>query len=128
MAVLPLVPSDEEALLRESVAGICSRFGPSYMRECNAEGRPPRELWDALAERGYLGVNLPEEYGGGGLGMSGLAAVGEEISAAGCSLLLIVVSPAIAGSILVRHGSAEQKEHWLRGIAAGTTKVAFAIT
>ena len=73
-------------------------------------------------------MNLPEEYGGGGLGMSALAAVGEEITASGCSLLLIVVSPAIVGSILVRHGNEEQKDTWLRGIAAGTTKVAFAIT
>jgi alkylation response protein AidB-like acyl-CoA dehydrogenase len=91
-------------------------------------GEPPRELWDELASRGYLGVNLPEEYGGGGLGMGALAAVGEEISAAGCALLLIVVSPAIAGSILARHGSPEQKDEWLPGIAAGTTKIAFAIT
>src|SRR5213076_2270787 len=128
MAVLPLVPSDEEASLRESVAGICSRFGPRYMRECNAAGEPPRELWDALAERGYLGVNLPEEYGGGGLGMTGLAAVGEEISASGCSLLLIVDSPAIFGSILVRHGTEDQKDDWLPQVAAGTMRVAFAIT
>src|SRR5437763_7541942 len=128
MSVLPLVPSDEEASLRESVAGICSRFGPRYMRECNEQGKPPRELWDALAEKGYLGANLPEEYGGGGLGMSGLAAVGEEISASGCSLLLIVVSPAIFGSILVRHGTTEQKEDWLPQLAAGTMRVAFAIT
>ena len=54
MAVLRLVPSEEEALLRESVAGLCSRFGPAYMRECHAAGEPPRELWDTLAERGYL--------------------------------------------------------------------------
>jgi alkylation response protein AidB-like acyl-CoA dehydrogenase len=54
--------------------------------------------------------------------------VGEEIAAAGSSLLLIVVSPAIVGSILARHGTEAQKERWLRGIAAGTTKVAFAIT
>ena len=79
-------------------------------------------------QRGYLGVNIPEEYDGGGLGMAALSMVGEEISAAGCSLLLIVVSPAIAGSILARHGSPEQKERWLRGIGAGTTKLAFAIT
>src|SRR3954464_7724803 len=128
VAVLPLVPTDEEAALRESVAGICSRFGPRYMRECNLEEKPPRDLWDALAEKGYLGANLPEEYGGGGLGMTGLAAVGEEISGAGCSLLLIVVSPAIAGSILVRHGTPDQKDDWLPGIAAGTTRVAFAVT
>src|SRR3954464_12945450 len=128
MASLTLVPTDEEASLRESVAGICSSFGPRYMRECNAQEKPPTELWEALADKGYLGANLPEDYGGGGLGMSGLAAVGEEISAAGKSLLLIVVSPAIVGSILSRHGTEAQKEHWLRGIAAGTTKGAFAIT
>src|SRR5918997_3065129 len=125
---LPLVPSEEETMLRETVRAICLSFGERYTREKVAANEPPTELWDALAERGYLGVNIPEEYGGGGLGMSALAAVGEEISAAGCSLLLIVVSPAIVGSILARHGTPEQKEHWLRGIAAGTTKVAFAIT
>jgi alkylation response protein AidB-like acyl-CoA dehydrogenase len=127
-AILELVPSDEERMLRDSVAGICAGFGPSYSRDKHAAGEPPTELWDALAEKGFLGVNIPEEWGGGGLGMSSLAAVGEEISAAGSSLLLIVVSPAIVGSILARHGTDEQKERWLRGIAAGTTKIAFAIT
>jgi alkylation response protein AidB-like acyl-CoA dehydrogenase len=127
-AVLELVPSDEERMLRDTVAGICSGFGQAYTREKARAGEPPRELWDALASRGYLGVNLPEEYGGGGLGMGALAAVGEEISAAGCALLLIVVSPAIAGSILAKHGTPEQKDEWLPGIAAGTTKIAFAIT
>ena len=92
------------------MAAICAGFGPAYMRESNEAGEPPTELWEALASRGFLGVNLPEQYGGGGLGMSALAAVGEEISAAGCSLLLIVVSPAIVGSILVRHGTTEQQE------------------
>jgi alkylation response protein AidB-like acyl-CoA dehydrogenase len=125
---IPLVPSDEERLLRESVAGIASSFGPKYIRSKHDEGLPPSELWDALAEKGYLGVNIPEEYGGGGRGMTELAAVGEELAAAGCSLLLLVVSPAIAGSILARHGSEEQKDRWLRGIAAGTTKIAFAVT
>ena len=125
---LELVPSQEEALLRETVRGICSDFGPEYSRLKVSAGEPPTELWEALASRGYLGVNIPEEYGGGGLGISALAAVGEEISASGCSLLLIVVSPAIVGSILMRHATDEQKEEWLRGIAGGTTKVAFAIT
>jgi hypothetical protein len=127
-AVLPLVPTDEERMLRETVSGICRGFGQAYTREKTLAGEPPSELWDALASRGFLSVNLPEEYGGGGLGMSALAAVGEEIAAAGTALLLIVVSPAIAGSILTKHGSADQKEHWLRGIGAGTTKIAFAIT
>jgi alkylation response protein AidB-like acyl-CoA dehydrogenase len=128
MARLELIPTDEEREIRAAVRGICDSFPEDYSRRKHAEGAPPTELWDVLAEKGYLGVNLPEEWGGGGLGMSGLAAVGEEIAGAGKSLLLIVVSPAIVGSILARHGTGEQKERWLRGIAAGTTKVAFAIT
>jgi alkylation response protein AidB-like acyl-CoA dehydrogenase len=127
-AVLPLVPSDEERQIRDAVRGICDGFPEDYSRRKHAAGEPPTELWDALASKGYLGVNLPEEWGGGGLGMSGLAAVGEEIASAGKSLLLIVVSPAIVGNILARHGTDDQKERWLRGIAAGTTKIAFAIT
>src|SRR3954464_11051662 len=115
--------------MRETVAAICADMGgPSYTRAKVAAGEPPTELWDALASRGYLGVNVPEEYGGSGLGMSALAAVGEEITASGCGLLLIVVSPAIVGSILTRHGTPDQKERWLRGIGEGSTKVAFAIT
>jgi alkylation response protein AidB-like acyl-CoA dehydrogenase len=125
---IPLIPSDEERLLRESVAGIASSYGPAYIKSRHDAGQPPSELWDALAEKGYLGVNIPESYGGGGRGMTELAAVGEELAAAGCSLLLLVVSPAIAGSILARHGSEEQKDRWLRGIGAGTTKIAFAVT
>jgi alkylation response protein AidB-like acyl-CoA dehydrogenase len=125
---LTLVPSEEERMLRETVASIVRGFGPDYTRRKVAAGEPPTELWDALASRGFLGVNIPEEYDGGGLGMAALAAVGEEISAAGGGLILIVVSPAIVGSILTRHGTADQKDRWLRGIATGTTKVAFAIT
>ena len=88
--------------MRETVRGDLRRLrARRTSARCVEAGEPPRELWDALAEKGYLGVNLPERYGGGGLGMSALQAVGEEISAAGCSLLLIVVSPAIVGSILV---------------------------
>src|SRR5947209_6073249 len=102
---LSLLPSDEETMLREAVAGICAGFGPEYMRRQIGAGEPPTELWDALAERGYLGVNIPEEYDGGGRGLTELAAVGEEVARAGCAVLLIVVSPAIAGSVLARHGT-----------------------
>jgi alkylation response protein AidB-like acyl-CoA dehydrogenase len=125
---LDLVPSQEETLLREAVAGVASGFGPEYIRQKVEAEEPPSELWEALAERGYLGVNVPEEYDGGGRGMTELAAVAEELARAGCPLLRLVVSPAIAGSVLARHGSPEQKDRWLRGIGRGETKVAFAIT
>jgi alkylation response protein AidB-like acyl-CoA dehydrogenase len=125
---LPLVPTHEETLLREAVAGIAAGFGPAYIREKVEAKEPPTELWEALAERGYLGVNIPEEYDGGGRGLTELAAVGEELAKAGCPLLLLLVSPAIAGSVLARHGTPEQKERWLRGIGRADLRVAFAIT
>ncbi len=115
-------------MLREAVAGIAGEYGPAYMLRCTDAGEPPTELWDALAEKGYCGVNLPEEFGGGGLGMTGLAAVQEELALQGCTQLLLVVSPAIAGSILVSRGSRTQQEEWLPGIARGTTRISFAVT
>jgi len=123
-----LVPSEEELTIREAVASICGQFGRAYMRGKVEAGEPATELWDALAAQGFLGVNIPEAYGGGGLGMLELAAVGEEITAQGCSLLLIVVSPAIVGTILAKHGTEPQKQRWLTGIGTGRTKIAFAIT
>jgi len=121
-------PSDDELRIRETVATIANRYGPEYMRRCSEEERPPVELWDELAAAGYLGANIPAEYDGGGLGMTALAAVGEELAFAGTPLLLILVSPAIAGSVLARHGSPEQRERWLRGIGRGDLRMAFAIT
>ena len=126
---LPLVPSDEEQAIRESVRGICLGFGEDYPRRCQEAGEPPTELWEALSAAGFTGINIPQAWGGGGMGMTGLTLVAEEIAAAiGMTTLMLVVSPAIAGTILSLHGTPEQQERWLRGIAAGTTKLAFAIT
>jgi alkylation response protein AidB-like acyl-CoA dehydrogenase len=125
---LPLIPDDEEIAIRAAVRGICAPFGQRYSRECHERGEPPRELWEALAEKGFVGANIPPEWGGGGLGMRGLQLVAEEVAAAGGATLMLVVSSAIAGSVLTRHADDTQKERWLRGIAAGTTRLAFAIT
>ena len=69
MARLELIPTDEEREIRAAVRGICGSFPEDYSRAKHAADEPPTELWDALAEKGYLGVNLPEEWGGGGLGI-----------------------------------------------------------
>ena len=118
----------EQELLREAVAKIASRYGHDwYVAKAKADERPV-ELWDELARNGYMGVNLPEEYGGGGMGIYELALVLEEITAQGCPLFIMIVSPAICGTILARFGSEELKNRWLPGLCAGTTKMAFAIT
>jgi alkylation response protein AidB-like acyl-CoA dehydrogenase len=120
--------ADEEAMLREAVAGIAGGFGHDYFARINAAHENATELWDALAAGGYVGANIPEEHGGGGLGLGALAAVAEEVAAAGCPLIMIIISPAIAGSVLTRHATPEQKERWLRPIGTCTGKIAFAIT
>jgi alkylation response protein AidB-like acyl-CoA dehydrogenase len=118
----------EQELLREAVAKIASRYGHEwYVARARADERPV-ELWDELARNGYLGVNLPEAYGGGGMGISELALVLEEVTAQGCPLFIMVVSPAICGTIIARFGSDALKDRWLPGLSAGTLKMAFAIT
>ena len=125
---LSLVPSEEEQALRDAVFRIASEFGPVYFKRMSDEGLEPTELWNALGEAGFLGVHLPEEYGGGGAGLQELVAVLEETAHAGCPLLKLLVSPGIIGTILARHGTPEQKDRWLRGIADASLKFAFGLT
>jgi alkylation response protein AidB-like acyl-CoA dehydrogenase len=125
---LPLVESDEHRALRASVRGIAERYGNRYMVERARAGEPPTALWHDLAEHGFLGVNVPERFEGGGLGLFELAIVEEELSAVGCPLFPLLVSPAIVGTILVRHGTPEQQERFLPGLGSGREHHAFALT
>ena len=118
----------EQQLLRSSVAEVAARYGHPYWLGKAKAGEKTRELLDEVGRLGYLGVNVPEEYGGGGHGIVELAIVAEELAAAGCPLLLIVVSPAICATVIGRSGTTEQKERWLPGLASGAVKMAFAIT
>jgi alkylation response protein AidB-like acyl-CoA dehydrogenase len=122
------VDTEEQQLLRESVAKIASRYGHDYIIRKARSDEKNTELWNELGQNGYLGVNIPEEYGGGGMGISELAIVLEELSAQGCPLLLMVVSPAICGSVIAKFGTDAQKQKWLPGLASGETTMAFAIT
>jgi alkylation response protein AidB-like acyl-CoA dehydrogenase len=120
--------SEEHRALRAAVAGIAGDFGPRYYTGRAAERRPCAELWKALAEAGYIGVNIPEAYGGGGGGLTELALVCEEIAAAGTPLMLLVVSAAISAEMISKFGTDEQRKTWLPGLASGTMKMVFAIT
>jgi hypothetical protein len=118
----------EQELLRDAVRALGKRYGHQYFVSKAKAGEHSDELWDEAAKLGYLGVSVPEEYGGGGGGITELSIVCEELAAAGCPLLLLVVSPAIVATILAKHGTPAQREKYLPGIAAGTLKVCFAIT
>ena len=120
--------SAEHRDLRAAVAAIASGFGPQYYAQHAAEHTPCDELWTKLGEAGFIGVNIPAEYGGGGGGLTELALVCEELGAQGTPLLLLVVSAAISAEVITRFGTDEQRATWLPGLAGGTTKVVFAIT
>ncbi|MGH3069091.1 MAG: acyl-CoA dehydrogenase family protein [Streptosporangiaceae bacterium] len=120
--------STEHRDLRAAVASIASGFGPRYYAQHAAERTPCGELWTKLGEAGFIGVNIPAGYGGGGGGLTELALVCEELGAQGTPLLLLVVSAAISAEVLTRFGTDEQRATWLPGLAAGTTKIVFAIT
>ncbi|MEU7025162.1 acyl-CoA dehydrogenase family protein [Streptomyces sp. NPDC046275] len=114
-----IVESAEHTALRAAVSALGHRHGPGFDRAA---------LWAEAGKLGYLGVNLPEEYGGGGGGITELSIVLEETGAAGAPLLMMVVSPAICGTVISRFGTEEQKRTWLPGLADGTRTMAFGIT
>jgi hypothetical protein len=120
--------SEERIELRRQVAKLASSYGRDWFVERARAGEKTTELWLEIAKAGYLGINIPEEYGGGGGGIGDVAAVCEELAAQGCPLLMMVVSPAICGTVISRFGTEEQKRRWLPGIADGTATMAFAIT
>ena len=120
--------SEERQALRREVAKLAAKYGREWFTEKARAGEKTTELWLEIGKNGYLGINIPEEYGGGGGGIGDVAAVCEELAAQGCPLLLMVVSPAICGTIITRYGTDEQKQTWLPGIADGTSTMAFAIT
>jgi alkylation response protein AidB-like acyl-CoA dehydrogenase len=122
------VETEEQQMLRKQVREIGRKYGREYYAKKAAAGESPEELWREVAEHGFIGVNTPEEYGGGGLGISELAIVCEELAAAGCPLLLLLVSPAICATVIARFGTPAQKERWLPGLASGKLTMAFAIT
>ncbi|MDI3386446.1 acyl-CoA dehydrogenase family protein [Streptomyces sp. B-S-A8] len=120
--------TEEHKQLRAAVAALGKRYGRDYMTRVVREGGHPEELWAEAAKLGYLGVSLPEEYGGGGCGIAELSIVLEELGAAGSPLLMMVVSPAICGTVIARFGTDEQKRAWLPGLADGSRTMAFGIT
>ncbi|GAB2834757.1 hypothetical protein GCM10027091_76000 [Streptomyces daliensis] len=123
-----LLETEEQRALRQAVAALGERYGREYFAGVVRDGKHTDELWAEAGKLGYLGVNLPEEYGGGGTGITELSIVLEELGAAGCPLLMLVVSPAICGNVIARFGTEAQKRQWLPGLADGSLKMAFGIT
>jgi acyl-CoA dehydrogenase len=117
--------------VRDGVAAIGARHGLDYWDRCDAEKRWPEEVWRELADGGWLGLAVPEEYGGGGQGLLELAVAAETLAASGAgaaSSFLYLLTPAFGALTIARHGTEEQKRALLPALAAGESETCFAIT
>src|SRR4029079_18213715 len=108
--------------IREAVRALCAEFPGEYWRKVDRERAYPTEFVQALTKAGFLAALIPEEYGGSGLTMSAAAAIMEEIHAAGCNGAACHAQMYTMGTVL-RHGSAEQKQKYLPGIARGELRL-----
>ncbi len=120
----------EQQAIREQARALAGQFDDAYWRRCDAEHRFPWEFYQAFADAGWLGICIPPEYGGAGLGISEAAILLEEVAASGAAMngasaLHLTV---FGFNPVVRHGSEELKRRILPEAAAGRLHVAFGIT
>ncbi len=121
--------ASQQEIVRQ-VRTLCDRFPDEYWRRKDAAREFPHDFYAAVAEAGYLGVAIPEQYGGSGLGITEASLVMGEIAASGGAMnAASAVHLSIFGvSPLVFHGTEEQKRRYLPSVVNGELHVAFAVT
>src|SRR5829696_656854 len=122
--------TEEQLEIRDAVARLCERFGDDYWLKKDTDGAFPHEFHRAMAEAGWLGVAMPEEYGGSGLGITEAAIVMQAVaqSGAGFSGASAVHMNIFGLHPVVVFGADEQKQRWLPPLIAGDDKACFAVT
>ena len=121
---------DTAVAVREGVLRAMSGFDHAYWSRLEEEHRFPEEAWAALAEGGWLGLSVPEEFGGGGQGLLELAVANETLASTGATqgTFLYILTPGFGAMTITRHGTDEQKKEILPGLAAGDTQFCLALT
>ncbi len=115
-------------MIRGAVREVCARFPGEYWRTLEAHGEYPKDFVAALTRAGWLSILIPEQYGGGGLGIAEAGIVLEEIHRSGGNANACHAQMYTMGALL-RHGTDEQKRRYLPAIAAGELRLqAFAVT
>jgi len=120
----------EQEAIREAISSICRRFDDAYWLAKDKHGGFPEDFYQAIAQDGWLGICIPEDYGGSGLGITEAAimmqAIGE--SGAGMSGCSAVHMNIFGLNPVVVFGSEEQKRRMLPPVAGGKVKACFAVT
>ena len=116
--------------MRAAIEKICARFGDDYWLKRDSDGNFPEEFYRALADDGWLGICIPQAYGGSGLGISEAAVMMQTVAASGAGLSgASGIHMNIFGlNPVVVYGTEEQKRRMLPPIAAGKEKACFAVT
>jgi len=122
--------SDEQRAIRDAIERVCARFGADYWLKKDREGGFPHEFHAAIATDGWLGIAMPERYGGSGLGITEAALMMETIAASGAGFSgASAVHMNIFGlHPVVVYATDEQKARWLPPLIAGHDKACFGVT
>ena len=122
--------SEDHRLIREAVRDVCARFDDDYWAGCESTHTFPWAFYDAMAAGGWVGIAVPESYGGGGQGIEAASIVLEEVAASGaCMNGASAIHMSIFGMHpVVRHGSEAMRRRYLPRIATGDLHVAFGVT
>jgi acyl-CoA dehydrogenase len=122
--------SDLQREIDASVRKVCSQFDDSYWHECDEAARFPEEFYAAMAEAGWLGITMPQELGGAGLGVTEAAVMMHAVSSSGgaqAAASCIHINLFGPHAIVV-HGTPEQKVEWLTPLIQGREKACFGVT
>ncbi|HTF45828.1 MAG TPA: acyl-CoA dehydrogenase family protein [Pseudonocardia sp.] len=121
---------EDHRAIRQAVREVCRQFDDDYWMRLDAEHQFPWEFYRELAKGGWIGIAIPEEYGGGGQGIAEASIVLEEVAASGaCMNGASAIHLSIFGMHpVVLHGSAELKRRVLPPVASGDLHVAFGVT
>jgi acyl-CoA dehydrogenase len=121
--------TEEHRMIREAVRDIAGDYDRDYWRDCIENKSFPDEYWEDLAADGWLGVTIPEEYGGAGMGMLEMSIIIEELSRqGGQGGIIFVLTPVFGGISIQRHGTEAQKSTYLPAIADGEAKFCMGLT
>ena len=122
--------TEEQRLIRESVRKLCSAFSDDYWEERDREGKFPDTFFDEMAAAGWIGIAMPEKYGGAGKGIQEAAIILEEVAASGAAMNgATPIHLSIFGMHpVVKHGSEFMREKYLPPVARGELQVAFGVT
>lgn len=122
--------STEQEDIRRGVRDLAGRFPDEYWAERDQNDEFPAEFYDAFADAGWLGIAIPEEYGGGGLGILEASLLLEEVAASGagmngCSTMHLTI---FGLNTIVKHGSEDMRKAVLPGAVDGSLHVCFGVT